>query len=1263
MNCNAGGRVSAVRLIYCFFLILGLGLLPVAAQQTVGNINGTVLDASGGAVAGTQISLLNVNTGLVRQSRTNSSGQYFFFGLPIGTYQLSFRKTGFKKVVHTGILVQANRTATLTVTLQPGSISTTVTVTATPLLNRVNTTNGYILTPHTIQTIPLGTGSFTQLATLSPGVNADLLSGSGTNSGLGNQEIWANGQRDTSNSFSFNGINSNNLFNGKSSSSVGEARFTFNTGEHFLAGGQIQTNTSVYDAIGQGLPTPPPETIEELRVNSSMYDASEGGNSGAHVAVMTRSGTNDYHGNLYWYHQSSAWNAAPFFYNADPGIPQNQKVPDLHRNVAGATLGGPLVHNKLFFYGSYQGVRTKDQLNGTSELTVPLNLTNDRSASTLEQEFGVAQINPVALKLMQTKINGQYLIPTPSITNQQTAQNLGYDAIVQGTPSFSANQVNANLDYNVNQNDRLAEKYYYQHDPTVSPFAVSGLLGFPQQLDAGSQVFSLENTLVLSPTLTWEQRAGFIRELAYANIQQQYTPSQFGINLFGIGLFPGITIRTADPNIGNGFRFGSAGNFTNGGVYQNQFTYNTNMNWVVGSHNIAFGFNYNYNQLNIINRSNDAAQITFSNFKSFLTGSLRGTTLLQGSTNRYYRAHEAGAYIQDAWQITPRLTVNYGLRYDYDGPLTEEHGLLTNFDPARYKYDAATDTVVNDGLIVAGNNSQYATSGVSASTLTQNQWGIAPRVGVAWTPGFSKNLVLRAGYGIYYDRGEFFTEFSPGAGYGISGPLGVTQELPFVVPFHSPRGSTLSNPLGPTAPNIATGNPALFAATIPNLTATAGCPAGEMPGPYGCGANNDAPDTADGGALAAQIGGYDLNNKLPYSENWMLDAQWQPSNNLVLTLGYSGNHGVHEVLPIPINQPQIATPSHPVHGQIYSYGFNPCNPSDPNCNPWGPYSPYAWGGLVSEPYSNYNSSYDGGNVDLRVPYVGYSPNLALWEAEGISHYNALEFSVNKRLSHGLQVNGSYTWSHALDEGSGLQLFYNGNDPNNPRTAYGTSGFDRTHVFAFSYMYQLPKAVSSDTAWAGRLLNGWGLSGVTVLESGMPFSVWDYSGGAASLYYSSNDVITNPLIPIAAGKNVQTAQQDQNGIPGLDPNAFAPPLVNPGQMGVPPCGPTQDNYGNYCDNVETGYGPAGRNNFRGPFQTRFDMSVFKNIRLSERFNLKYQADFFNLFNTPSFDAPNNNSELNASYSDFPNFSQVPGFGMIQDTIGSPRFIQMSLHLTF
>ena len=1257
-------------------VLLGMCLwaLPLAAQQTVGNVNGTVLDASGAAVPATQILLVNVATGLTRQTRTNGSGQYHFFGLPIGTYQLTFRKTGFKRVVHSNILVQANRTSTVPATLQPGSVATTVNVTATPLLNRVNTTNGYVLSSKTIQSIPLGTGSFTQLATLSPGVNADLLSGSGTASGLGNQDIWANGQRDTSNSFSFNGINTSNIFNGKSSSSVAENRFVLNTGENFLSqGGAIQTNTSVYDAIGQGLPTPPPATIAEERVNASMYDASEGSSSGAHIEVVTKSGTNSLHGQIYWHHQTGSWNAAPFFYNADPTIPQSQKVPSLSRNTYGLTIGGPLIKNKLFFFTSYQAVRASDRYGSTSFFAVPPELTNDRSPAALAQvastELGstvtTGQLDPAAVNLMNAKVNGQYLIPTPNAVN--SFNTLGYDVVLQGPDStFNADQINENIDYNLSDTDHVAMKYYFQNDPTTSPFAVSNSLGFGQSLQAGSQVFSLANTRVLSSNLTWEAKLGFVRQIADASTQQPFTPQSMGINVPGSTEFPGIFFSTSSLQTtqGGAFSFGPASNFANAGVFQNQWAASTTFNWVVGNHNLSFGADWNHSQLNVVNRNNQVASLTFRNFASFLQGQLRlgqgYSSLLAGSSNRYYRANSIGFYAQDNWQATPNLNLSMGLRYDYDGPLTEAHGMMTNFYPQLYKYNAATDTIVNSGLVVAGNNPQYATPGVSASTLQGQQYGIAPRIGLAWTPGFNKNLVVRAGYGLYYDRGEFFSEFSPSAGNGQNGPFGVTVEPPFVLPILSSASNTLSNPF-PTPPTV-TGNPAIYNALLANA-------ADLVSGNYPC--VNVGTQQICNQFGSVLFGGYDPNNKLPYSENWMLDLQWQPFNTLSFTLGYTGNHGQHQVLPIPFNQAGIATPTHPIHGQIYSYGYNTCVPDSSNAND-----------TVCLPSENVFTP-DGGNTDLRAPFLGYSDNSVFYEAEGISNYDALEFSVNKRISHGLMINGSYTWSHALDEGSGLQLFYNGNNPLAPHSGYGNAGYDRTHVFALSYVYNLPNLIASVRSGAGRVLDGWRISGVTTYESGQPYSVYDFSGAVGGLYYSTNDYITNPLVPLKPGVSVQQAELQSStnfnpAKPMLNASDFSVNSIisQPGQNGVPPCANVTNAGGQaqqVCDNFETLFGATGRNIFRAPFQTQFNFSIAKAIPIGDRYSLNYEADVFNLFNTPSFDAPNNNVEFNPYFANPPYdpitgntaYSSVPfgNLGMIQHTIGSPRFIKMSLSLTF
>ena len=285
----------------------------------------------------------------------------------------------------------------------------------------------------------------------------------------------------------------------------------------------------------------------------------------------------------------------------------------------------------------------------------------------------------------------------------------------------------------------------------------------------------------------------------------------------------------------------------------------------------------------------------------------------------------------------------------------------------------------------------------------------------------------------------------------------------------------------------------------------------------------------------------------------------------------------------------------------------------------------------------------------------------LYKAEGISWYHALQVQVRKRFSSGLRFTASYTWSHATDEQSGLGLFYNGNDPLNPKSGYATADFDRTHVLLVNYSYQIPDFVKSYKFWAG-LLNGWQIGGQTVAESGQPYNVYDFSGSIASQYFSSNDYITNPIVPLKAGVTAGQAQlQGTTGVnagrPVLDVNAFGVPFLAPGQNGVPPC----DSAG-VCDTYESGFGNGGRNIFRGPFQWRFDNTIGKEFRISERWRLRYNFDAFNVFNHASFDTPNSNVQF-FNYS--PPLLDPPrgSLGQIQHTIGSPRFLQMSLHLTF
>jgi hypothetical protein len=1279
----------------------------------LGAINGTVTDSSGAVVPKVNIKARALATNLELTAASKSDGSFSISDLPIGNYEVTFSKEGFQTEKYPQIIVQGSRTSTLNAKLNPGKVSSTVTVEGTPLLNETDTTNGYTMGAQQIESVPLGTGSFTQLAIQAPGVSADFLSGSGSNEGLGNQGIVANGQRDTSNLFTFNGVNANNLFNGNSTSNISDSRFTLNTGEIFGVGGQVQTNSSVFDAIGQALPTPPVETIEEVHVATSMYDASMGQASGAHIETTTKSGTNHLHGQVYEYFQNNAFDAAPTFLAANPFF---TGAPPLHRNVFGGTLGGPIKKDKLFFFVSYQGQRISDALSGAFNgvPTLPgLTDTNRTDPGTVANLVNTAdacpgcitagQVDPVAMAILNAKTpSGQFIVPSANAPNPESG-NQAFNAFVKGPPSqFNATQVNGNIDYNFSSKDRLAAKYYFQNDPTNIPFAVSAVPGFPQTMHAGSQLFSLDNTTVFTPNTTWENRYGFVREVANATTSQSLTPSDVGLNLLGSTRFPGITIANADVGAaladgttvpqfrGNQMSIGPSTNFANAGIFQNEHEGSSVYHWVHGIHSLSFGGIFDYMQLNVENRENQVASLNFNSFGDFLTGTLgsdhSGGLFLNGETNRHFRSKSAGLFAQDNIKVQSNLTVNLGLRWDWDGPLNEINGLLTNFYPSDYKYNLASDsfgTLANGepgiGLVVAGNNKAFGFKGVSDSTLTGRQWMFAPRIGIAWSPKSLKNVVIRAGFGMYADRGEYFTELSASAGLGISGPFSVTTQQPFTVPIvatcntSSGTGCLTAGPFGTTTPPPPPNNLSGVASLIYNQSQLSGCAEPVTPTctPTGF-ANSDF-----------LFGGYDPKNKLPYSENWSFDLQWQPKNNVVLTLGYIGNHGVHQPIPIPFNQPGVATPTNPINGQIYSYGFQAADTTSPSCS--GNNSPCPL--LTEQVQTTIGAfSFSDGNTALRTPYIGFNPNADVWRAEGVSTYNALQFQATKKMSHGLQVNASYTWSHSLDEGSGLGsgLFFNGNDPLKPRTAYSSSDFDRTHVLTISYVYQLPTR-----AYASRLVdkaaNGWGIQGVTVAQSGEPFSVIDFSGTAASIFFSADDFITNPILPLAPGVSPHQATEGgtdnsfKSGplagvrVPYINPNDFSIPFLNPGQSGVPPCGPTLGG-APVCDTQETTYGNNGRNIFRAPFQTRFDVSVFKNFRFGERFALKFQADAFNIFNQPDFDAPLGNFALNSCFNPFPCFPNTTqilsaatpnpqNYGVIKQTVGSNRFLQLAMHLTF
>ena len=1251
---------------YCLILLVALVCtVSGLAQQTLGSINGTVLDSTGAAVPDATITVKNTGTNLSRVTTSQSTGFFQIFNLPVGSYVVTVTHAGFQTTQMRGIAVQEARATTVSPTLEIGQVSESIEVTATPLLNATDATNGYTLDTAQIEITPLATGSFTQLAVLSPGVNAELLSNLDSNAGLGNQPIWANGQRDTSNTFQVNGVDSTNLFNGKSSSGDASQRYNFNIGSSPTVGGAFSVGTSVYGSNGNSLPSPPPEFMQELRVNASMYDAQQGATSGAQIDVNTATGTNKWHGQAYGGFANNAMNASPFFFGqayqlAQEGVgvfPSSLINPYLSRWSTGFTVGGPLLKNKLkdklFFFAAYQHASNSDEATGLSQMTVPSALTNDRSVTGLlnaDAQWGgnatANQIDPIAQALLTAKLpNGQYLIPSAqtNATYQYGVPNVN----LIGTSVLISNQATISLDYDLTKADRLSAKYFYQNAPVTKPYGFSQTGGFPVTQNNGSQVVAIDNTVSIGSRFNWEQRLGFVRMGSYSFYQQTLPGSNFGIGQGVAGYapgLPGINIRNFADNdqYSPGMNLGPYSAFTNMGYYQNRLNPSTNVIFTVGKHTIVAGGGFSYTQLNITNNRDGVVQVTVNGFDNFLKGRVRASNVIQSvdpksgrnNADRYYRSNELSGYVQDKWQVKPNLSITAGIRYDYHGGLTEKYGNMFNFDPSLFKVTGDTTngfTVDNAGFAVAGNNKYFPSPGVSNSTLNGRQWGISPRVGFAWSPSaYRGKFVISGGGGMYYDRGELFSYLSQPAGGSIGGPFGVTESAP-LVSYANGNSGKLSNPLG-TALTASTyvppnSNPATVTQALQEQLNIMTGPASDPQYGGACGGidSQTYPGYLDC-TPTLNFGAYDRNNLLPYTINYTLNLQWQPSNNIAVTVGYAGNRGRHSVIPLPLNEPNIATTSNPIWGETATYGFEVLNQNNLFTDSYGYQYYYP---IAGEPWN----TYDGGNTDFRVPYIGYNPNAADFKAVGVSAYDALEAHVEKRLSHNFQIGGSYTWSHALDEQSDIGLFFTGDDPKKLRDSWASADFDRTHVFSANFQVAVPNTATAKSL-SSYFVNDWHVTGQAILQSGQPYSLYEFYGAVGSINFGDFPNLMNPVLGIKDPKHPKTAITGNSGafrgtggsyIPYIDPSQIAINYVQPGSFGVPIStgSDPQDIY-------ETAFNKGQRNIFRQAAQKRLDLSLRKNFHVTEKLGVQYDLNVFNVTNTTSLDVPQDQAQIRQNY---------------------------------
>jgi hypothetical protein len=1276
------GRPVAVIFFIVMFVLASLGV--AGAQQTLGTINGTVFDTSGAAVPNATVTVADPDIGVTRTTTANKSGFYQVFNLPPGTYKVTAEHGGFEKTELLGIAVTEAQATTANIKVKVGEVSEAVEVEANPILNATDATNGYTLSTAQIQMTPLATGSFTQLAVLAPGVNAELLSGLDTNAGLGNQPIWANGQRDTSNTFQVNGVDVTNLFNGKSSSGSNSQRYNFNIGGGSTSasssagaatiGGANPVGTSVYGSNGNSMPSPAPEFLQELRVNTSMYDAQQGATSGAQIDANTISGTNQFHGQVYGGLATNNLNADPFFFKqqallAQQGVgafPMSLANPQLHRWTAGGTIGGPIKKDKLFFFLGYQFTYDSDESTGLTQMNVPVGLTDDRSTAGLDAAAAswagkpfTSTIDPIAFDLMNAKLpDGSYLIPSNQTPNEAFAFGVPNVTMI-GTSIFNAHQAVAGVDYQVSGKDRLSGKYYYQTDPVTRPYGVSQTGGFPVTQENGAHVGALDNTILIGSNLNWEQRLGFVREYSYTYNTQTLGPDatpgspyngqiNYGIGTGSYGVnnnvLPGLLLSEFGADVAQdapGLKVGPYSNFMNLGFFQNRLNPSTNVIWTKGKHTLLAGGGYSYTQLNITNNRNGLMTLRSKNFEDFLEGEAYDSNVLysvglnnnRNNANRYYRSNEYDWYVQDRWQALPNLSITAGVRWDYHGGLTEKYGNMFNFDPSAYNVTGSVSQgfmVNNSGFVIAGNNPN-ATPGTTDSTLTGRQWGISPRIGFAWSPSANQGkVVISGGAGIYYDRGELFTYLSQPAGNGSGGPFGVTESAP-LTNYVTGTGKTLENPLGSAASqsNVPTGSATFITQQLQNTlgigpSASYGY-SGAAHSEYGqnCSGWDNQEEYTDC-PYALNFGAYDKNNVLPYTINYTLKVQWQPRNDLAVLLGYVGNRGRHAVIPIPFNEPGIATPSNSIWGETATYGFEVLNQN----HFLGKYYDYA--PISVEPWN----SEDGGNTDFRTPFIGYSPNAAEFETVGVSAYDALQAQIQKQMTHHLQASVSYTWSHALDEQSDIGLFFTGDNPNHLRDSWASSDFDRTHVITADFLATLPDVAAKYTPLS-YLTNGWALTGIGIVQSGEPYSLYEFYGAVGSAYFGDYPTLMNPVLPIANAGNVKAAMTGNAGslrasggnyIPSINPNDIAISYLQPGQKGVPVStgSDPQDIY-------ETDFVPGQRNIFRQALQKRLDISVRKDFQFTERYGLRFDFNMFNVTNTTSLDVPQNQTQIRQSSS--------------------------------
>ncbi len=1210
MQVSGFGKYQRV-FLFAFVILLGAQLFAA----TTASISGTVKDASGAALAGAKVTAVNTGTHIEQTQNTNSQGYFSFPNLPIGTYDVVVQQSGFKEYRQTGIVLNVNDTDVVDAMLQVGQVKESVTVASEALhVETVSSQMGEVIESKEMTDVPLVKRSYTDLLALQPGVASAPSQMTGAYAGafisagfavpqvsgdLNSGALSVNGMRESANGFILNGILVQELG---------------------------------YSGAGA---VPNLDSIAEFRILTNNPDAEYGNYAGAQINVVTKSGTNQWHGNVFEFLRNTNLDAKNYFDKNGRGA--------YHQNQFGGTLGGPIVKDKLFFFADYQGNRVIQ--------AVPQTIAGAPTAATESGDFsgiaksllgskvqGDAWATTLSNQLQQPVTNGEdYYTSTCTNTSQcvfpggimdpahfsdiskkllQYIQPANGPIAGDGTGTFSTSSGKVNLHDNkfsgrLDGNSRfgmLSAYYYFDRYDRIDPYWPGNapvMPGFAIDGKGQTHNINLGMTKSFSASTVNELRVGYFRLNTTLNQPLGGKGTTLADLGFGSGdnRLPGIFVGTPSvegvPEIDfNNFVIGvpSRPNQLIDNIYQVV----DNFSKVVGTHTIKFGGQFHFNQLeeNLSNVANGnfffgsnfsgQASETGSDFVDFLLGA--PSSYVQGqSYPSYGRSFYFGLYGQDSWRTRPNLTLNVGLRYDVSSPFWEKYNEIQTLIPGE------------QSVVFPGSPKGWVFPGDPGvpRTLAPTRWNnFAPRIGLAYSFGnhegilgkvLGKSSSLRAGYALSYSAFEGATDFNE-IGDAPFGNYTGQNESTFADPFtNRASGSSIQNlfPVAPPPKHFSQGNPAKGS-------------------PY----DTFAEFFNAFGTIGSSPAFYNR-NRLPYAEHYELSFQREITGKDLLSLSYVGTQG-HRLL-----SSKSANPGSPALClQLRNEGAIAVGTANTLCGPGNENLVYALPGGGFQPGTRAPFS---GIVDPTLGPVVPFGNDSYFITAGNSSYNSAQ--VNLRHTSGrLQLLLGYTFSKAMDDASGYGEQFN---PINPRLSRGLSAFDSTHNFVVSYNYNLP---FDKFHGPKRLTNGWALSGITRFATGLPITLVETDD--QSLLGTS---FGGPIIlPVDTPNQVASVHtMDPRSTPQhyyFDISAF-----------------TQSALG-----VE---GNARRRFFHGPGTNDWDLALQKNTAITERVNLQFKAEWFNLFNHTQFLFPGTSGL-------FPSNS----FGQITQA-QPPRLGQLSLKVNF